>query len=315
LIDGLPFRVVTCIECGLGQLDPHPDADALAAFYPPEYYGVAGAKFEPLIEWFVRWVGARHVGLLVHDLPVGARILDVGCGRGVLLSSLADRGYEAHGFEISDTAVEGVDPRTQIRVAAELAEASYPDGHFDEVILWHVLEHLPSPRETLEEIQRILKPGGRLVVSVPNFSSAQARWFGAAWFHLDLPRHLYHFPAAALQRLLDECGFERRSVHHFSLRQNPFGWVQSALNQVKSLPRNGLYTLLKRNGRPGGAPYSARIRFVQRLAYLLGMPLGLAASVLASFFRSGASVAIIATRREQVEGSDNRPAAVSQVEA
>ena len=67
----------------------------------------------------------------------------------------------------------------------------------------------------------------RLIVAVPNFSSWQARWAGAAWFHLDLPRHLFHFPLPALRRLLEECGLACRSEHHFSLRQNPFGCALS----------------------------------------------------------------------------------------
>ena len=80
-------------------------------------------------------------------------------------------------------------------------------------MIWHVLEHLHDPKGALLEARRILRPGGRLVVAVPNFSSLQARWAGAAWFHLDLPRHLWHFPLAALRRLLADCGFEiRRST-------------------------------------------------------------------------------------------------------
>ena len=74
------------------------------------------------------------------------------------------------------------------------------EGHPDQVIVWHVLEHLDEPRATVAEIRRITRPGGRLIVAVPNYSSLQARWAGAAWFHLDLPRHLHHFPVGRRQR-------------------------------------------------------------------------------------------------------------------
>ena len=149
-------------------------------------------------------------------------------------SALADRGLEVHGFEISEAAAAGADPRADIRVAPELDQAGYPAECFDEVIIWHVLEHVLDPRGTFREIHRILKPGGRLIVAVPNYSSLQARWSDAAWFHLDLPRHLFHFPLEGLRRLLVDTGFTPRSEHHFSLRQNPFGWVQSALNKFAS---------------------------------------------------------------------------------
>jgi SAM-dependent methyltransferase len=295
VIPGTRFKVTECAECGLGRLEPLPSRQMIDTFYPPSYYGVTGAKFVPLVEALVRVVGARHVRMLSRGLARGAHVLDVGCGRGVLLSSLADRGFDVHGFEISAEAAAGADPRATIRIGTELEEANYPTAFFDEVIIWHVLEHLSDPKGTLVEIRRILKPGGRLIVAVPNYSSLQARWSGSTWFHLDLPRHLYHFPLAGLRRLLSDTGFEPTSEHHFSLRQNPFGWVQSALNKVEGLPRNGLYTLLK--SRPGAAPpYGTSARIIFRLAYWFGMPIACVLSVFAAVVRSGASVCIVSQR-------------------
>jgi SAM-dependent methyltransferase len=295
LIPETPFQVTDCTECGLGRLDPLPSRELIDSFYPPSYYGVTGAKFVPLVEALVRVVGARHVRMLSRGLARGSRVLDVGCGRGVLLSSLADRGFEVHGFEISQAAATGADPRATIRIGSELKDVRYEAGFFDEVIIWHVLEHLSDPKATLAEIHRILKPGGRLIVAVPNYSSLQARWSGPAWFHLDLPRHLYHFPLAGLRRLIVDTGFTPTSEHHFSLRQNPFGWVQSALNKNRRLPRNGLYTLLK--SRPGAAPrYTILARIVFRLAYWFGMPIACAMSVFDAVARSGASVCIVSER-------------------
>jgi SAM-dependent methyltransferase len=295
-VEGLESRLLTCVGCGLGRLLPQPDPDQLRSFYPPEYYGDAGAKFSTLAELLVRVVAARRARFLCRGLSPGARVLDVGCGRGVLLSELADRGLEVHGLEVSEAAVVGADPRTRIRIAWRLAEAGYPSDWFDRVVLWHVLEHLPDPRETLDEIRRILKPGGRVVVAVPNFSSLQARWAGPDWFHLDLPRHLFHFPLPALRRLLTDCGFRCVSEHHFSLRQNPFGWVQSALNRRRSLPRNGLYTMLLRSHGPETDALDRMTRFRLRLAWWFGMPIGLGLSLVAAGLRSGATVHVVAER-------------------
>ena len=296
-IEGLAERVVLCVRCGTGHLHPLPTPAEIAAFYPPRYYGDLGTKFAAPIALRVRFVAQRHVAFLAEGLAPGARVLDVGCGRGVTLAGLADRGLEAHGFEISAEAAQGADPRAHVRIAASLEEAEYPDAHFDAVVVWHVLEHVRDPRRTLETVRRIARPGARLVVAVPNLSSPQARWAGTAWFHLDLPRHLYHFPLAALHALLERTGFAVRSEHHFSLRQNPFGWIQSWQNRRADLPRNGLYTLLYHRSAGESAPFDARTRRRLLTGFLLGAAPALAATILEAALRNGGTVHVVATPR------------------
>lgn len=294
-IEGLDTRVVVCDDCGSGRLHPMPDDAALRDFYPPHYYGDLGTKFRAPIEWLVRWVGDRHAAFLASGMPLGGRVLDVGCGRGVILGALADRGLEAHGFEISEAATRGVDPRAKISVAPRLENAGYPDAYFDGVIIWHVLEHVRDPRRTLETIRRILRPGGRLIVAVPNFGSPQARWSGPAWFHLDLPRHLHHFPLTALRRLLGRTGFGISSEHHFSLRQNPYGWLQSWQNQRADLPRNGLYTLLYRRSAGEAPPFDATTRRRLLTGFALTAAPALAATFAETALRKGGTVHVVAT--------------------
>jgi SAM-dependent methyltransferase len=293
-IEGLASRVVVCAGCGTGRLHPLPDEAALRDFYPTQYYGDLGTKFRAPIEFVVRWVGNRHAAFLASGLPRGGRVLDVGCGRGVILGTLADRGFEAHGFEISEAAARGADPRAKITVAPSVEAAGYPDAYFDGAIIWHVLEHVRDPRATLAAVRRALRPGGRLVVAVPNFDSPQARWAGPAWFHLDLPRHLHHFPLAALRDLLDRSGFGIVSEHHFSLRQNPFGWLQSWQNRRADLPRNGLYTLLYRRSADEAPPFDAATRRRLMLAFALGALPALAATVAETAARQGGTVHVVA---------------------
>lgn len=295
-VEGVASPVVVCTGCGSGRYEPMLDPEEVLAYYPSDYYGQLGTKFHSAVEVLVRRAAARQLDLLARDLRPGARVLDVGCGRGVILSPMAERGFEMHGVEIRLEAVEGADLRAEVRIASRLVEAEYADEFFDEVVMWHVLEHVADPRETLAETHRILRRGGRLVVAVPNFSSFQARWSGADWFHLDPPRHLHHFPIEALERLLLAVGFEVESRHHFSLRQNPFGWVQSFLNRVRGLPRNGLYTLLHQ--RKGDSPpvfdRATRIRLC--LLGFLAAPFALGASIVAALLRGGATVHVVARK-------------------
>ncbi len=299
-IGGLASCVVVCRGCDAGFLNPPLSLEEIAAQYPPTYYGSTGRKFTRLVELGVRVVGRRHVRFLARQLEPGGRVLDVGCGRGILLQELCRQGFEAHGFEVSRAAAEGADPRIQLRIADDLMLANYPAEYFDQVIIWHVLEHVGDPREYLAEIHRILKPGGEVIIAVPNFSSTQARWTGPAWFHLDLPRHLFHFSMKSLKQLIDATGFDVISEHHFSLRQNPFGWVQSVLNMTDRLPRNGLYELLHAGRQNRPLSFSTVTKAIFWLAFLVGMPVGLAIEIVAAFFRRGATVHVVAKKRAPV---------------
>jgi SAM-dependent methyltransferase len=212
-----------------------------------------------------------------------------------MLRAFANRGLEVHGTEISAAAAQGADPRAIVHIGERLEEVGFPDAYFDEVVLWHVFEHLRDPRETVREVHRILRPGGRLVLAVPNLASWQARITGAGWFHLDPPRHLYHYPLTALRQLVEQADFTCSAVHHFSLRQNPFGWLQSVLNRFTSLPRNGLYVMLHRADH-GPKPFTRPIRWMFRAAFYAGMPVAVVLSVCEALCGHGGTVTLVATR-------------------
>lgn len=127
---------------------------------------------------------------------------------------------------------------TQIATAAGITvynlpveECPFEPESFDVVTLYHSLEHMTNPLKTLNAVQGLLRPGGFLVVEVPNIGSCYSRAFGTEWFHLDVPRHLYHFNRQTLRRMLEACGFlvVRESTHN--VQYDAFGAVQSVLNR------------------------------------------------------------------------------------
>jgi ubiquinone/menaquinone biosynthesis C-methylase UbiE len=136
----------------------------------------------------------------------------------------------------------------------KLEDIVFAEGFFDAVVIWHVLEHIDDPISMIQETARILRPGGMLAVAVPNFGSLQAGIFRESWFHLDLPRHRYHFTPDTLLSCLNKNGFSVIGRHTFSLEQNPFGSIQSLYNKVMpSTKPNRFYSLLKNIQGPSSA--------------------------------------------------------------
>ena len=101
-----------------------------------------------------------------------------------------------------------------------LTESSLENSRFDVVTFWSALEHTTDPRMNLLEARRLVKPGGPLIVQLPNAASFQARLFEGDWFALDAPRHRFHFAPPVLKRLLTETGFDVYRATHFSKAHN-----------------------------------------------------------------------------------------------
>ena len=250
-ITGDAFEIAVCSSCGRGRTLPAPED--LGRYYPTGYYGSGGIRFNPLVEAAIRRSRAARVRMVLRGHPEPGSILDVGCGRGLMLSELARRGWKAVGVEMSEAAsrhareVLGLDVRV-----GELVSLHLPAASFDVVSFFHVLEHLADPDAALAEARRLLRPDGRLLVEVPNFGSFQSRLAGGRGFHVDAPRHLFHFTREALRASLERAGFEPGRVRTHSFEFGYYGMLQSLLN-LATRRQNVLYEMLKnRTARPPG---------------------------------------------------------------
>ena len=175
---------------------------------------------------------ARLAARVDRLAPAGA-VLDVGAGDGSLLDALAARGRDALGLE--------PDPR---RPDVRDADVTEIEDDWAGIVFWHSLEHLPRPGAAIDHACAHLRPGGALLVAVPNASSLQARTFGDRWFHLDLPRHLVHLPAAALTERLRSLGLSVTRVSHWRGGQALFGWLHGLVGTLPGRP--DLYDAIRR---------------------------------------------------------------------
>lgn len=170
----------------------------------------------------------------IKPLGKGASILDFGCGKGVFLHFAAERGWRATGIETAMKRAKFARSNYGLEVIAdEYSGGIIPGGPFDVITLFHVLEHLPNPRELLKLlVEQNLNINGVLVVEVPRFDSFQSAVAGRAWIHLDPPRHLSHFSTDALLRMLRDLGFHVVASNQFSFHNGLLGMVQAILSRL-----------------------------------------------------------------------------------
>jgi len=202
------FNLVKCQDCGLVFVCPRPPYEEMAKYYPQDEYDLyrqaAGLK-DRSMEELGRLQSPRKGRIEVYKRP--GKLLDIGFGDGSFLYFMGECGWDVAGVDFNEKMVEslketGIDAR-----AGQLEDAGYQDGEFDVVTLWGVLEHVQSPRRTIDEIARITSDQALLVIYTQNAAAPEARWLGRDWFIYEVPRHLYSFDPDTIAKLLAPSGF------------------------------------------------------------------------------------------------------------
>ena len=228
-----------------------------------------------------------------------ARLLDVGSGKGQFLDAAARAEWSVLGIEISEAAAAEAKRRYGLTTMVGDWATAEAMGPFDAITFWHVLEHLPDPVEALRRARPLLVPGGVVVVSVPNLASWQARLFGDAWLHLDIPRHLVHYTPDSLAAVMARAGFDVIHSDTIAPEMEVLGVVQSIQNRAGLEPNLAL-RFLKRDRSASGIGQGIA---AMGLA-VLSLPVAAAFAVIAGPSGHGASIQMV-----------GRAGAVSEVEA
>jgi SAM-dependent methyltransferase len=236
------FAVVQCSSCKLMRLDPQPDPRELAGYYPRSYWFAPGEttadRLEQAYRRFVLLDHVRFVERALRNAGGSGPVLDIGCGGGLFLRLMAERGAKVVGLDLSTEAARvswhynGVPT-----IAAQLPRTPLPRESCAVVTMFHLLEHLYDPGAYLAAAYEVLEPEGRLVVQVPNAACWQFLLFGERWNGIDVPRHLFNFRKTDLDVLIRECGFEPVRWKHFSLRDNPAGLATTLLPALDPMSR------------------------------------------------------------------------------
>ena len=243
-------RLVECPACRLVWLNPQPSEDALVDTYPAdEYYayhyvetvcqgrGWYSRSTDQLRRWAIEvsiparlrrrpwWARAALRVLTIparqrfHGIPAqdSGRLLDLGCGDGAFGVYMKEVGWSVCGVEFHPAGAARARANGLEVYQGSFLRDELPWHSFDVVRLWHVLEHVSDPRQALARAISLLKPGGELIVGVPNFSSPYQWLFGPRWAAIQAPQHLLHFTEPTLRKMTDDAGFIDVRVWHASV--------------------------------------------------------------------------------------------------
>ena len=180
-------------------------------------------------------------------------VLDISCGGGVLAAALQERGIAVCASEISCPPLRRIHRATGIPSACcRLPDICFLPRSFSTILAFHVLEHLPDPYAGLEALRETTKPGGNLVIQVPNADCWQALMLSEYWNGFDVPRHPVSFRQQDIESFLELCGYEIERRKLFSLADNPAGlatslcpWLDPIVRRVRRVRESRHLALLK----------------------------------------------------------------------
>jgi SAM-dependent methyltransferase len=205
------FTIVQCQNCEFQFTNPRPDAAHIGKYYESDAYVSHNSGAQGLINQvykLARVFTVRRKVTLITKLNGGraGRLLDYGCGTGHFLAGAKEKGWQVAGLEPNDRARQEATERVGQPIQEPSALTALAPGSFDVITLWHVLEHVHTLNETLDQLLAALKPGGKLLIAVPNVESLDAKHYRQDWAAYDVPRHLYHFSPSTMKQLLAEHG-------------------------------------------------------------------------------------------------------------
>lgn len=210
------FTIQKCKTCGFLFTNPRPAQAEIGLYYESkDYISHTNSKkglFNKTYQLIRDIAIANKIGLIRKEtgkrsFAADFSLLDIGCGTGEFLAGSKSQGWKSVGVEPGESARQQAIKNHGVQVEEESYLNSSKE-EFDVITMWHVLEHVHDLNGRLEQIYRLLKKNGVLIIAVPNHTSKDAAIYGEKWAAWDVPRHLYHFSPEVIKLLLKR--------HHFT---------------------------------------------------------------------------------------------------
>ena len=237
-IDDRDFFIRKCLNCEIVFTFPVLSRIDVERFYPKYYFWKKEYKAEGLLIKLFRKLESKYSQFIVcgYDakrlikfIGKNGKLLDVGCGTGSRLEAFKKAGFsQCCGIEpMEEEALYAREVKKLQVQQATLEEFDCPENSFDIATLYNVWEHLDNPASRLKIIKKILRPGGWLVLQIPNFDSWESKLFKNKWLPLDPTRHYFHYTPETINNLLTQNGFAIKKIDWTANFMRPFSWVFS----------------------------------------------------------------------------------------
>jgi len=192
----------------------YPIPENLEQYYQSENYishtDAKASLFEKIYQLVKQHTLSQKQQLILSYTKHKGNLLDIGAGTGDFLAYARSKKWEVVGIEPSEKAKE-LAQKKGVPFVEDSQELS--DSSFDVITMWHVLEHVRDLDKQLSELKRICKPGGYVIIAVPNFKSYDAKQYKEIWAAYDVPRHSWHFSKKAIEKLFFEKEMKLEKVH------------------------------------------------------------------------------------------------------
>ncbi len=202
------YTLYQCVSCKLVFVYPLPDSTSV---YTEDYFAGANQGFgyvdydtdkEPM-----RPVFEKYLDMCGQYGVTGGSLFDVGAATGFFLILARARGFTVSGVEMSQFATQVAQKKGLAVSVGDMLSQHIPHNTHDVVTMFDVIEHMTQPFEEINEVYRILKPGGLVVVNTPNGQSLLARLLKTSWHLVVPPEHLFYFSPQNLSEYLSRHGF------------------------------------------------------------------------------------------------------------
>ncbi|MDY0990003.1 class I SAM-dependent methyltransferase [Flavobacterium sp. CFBP9031] len=192
---------------------PQPELQNLGKYYESEDYISHTDNKRSLFEkayHFVKNIALKNkLNLINSQQPQKGKLLDIGAGTGDFLLTAKNDGWETIGVEPSDRA-KNIAKEKGISFVEEIN--TLENHSLDVITMWHVLEHVPDLELQIQELKRLLKPTGTLIIAVPNYKSFDANHYQTFWAAYDVPIHFWHFSKKSIQLLFERVDMKLEKV-------------------------------------------------------------------------------------------------------